>query len=379
MSTYLRSPIEFVRGDGVRVWDSDGNEYLDFFAGLSVSNLGHCHPEIVAAIREQAGLLAGSSNLFYSEPALRLSERLSETSIGGRVFLCNTGTEASECAIKIARKHAHRRGVDRPEVVSLDGGFHGRTIGALSATPRLANEELFGPLPAGFRGVPRDDAEALRGAIGPNTAAVMIEPVQGEAGIFPIADAVLRAAREACDEHGALLIFDEVQAGMGRTGTLWAYEQTGVTPDVMTAAKALGGGLPVGAVVARGEADVLEPGDHGSTFAGGPIAARAALKALELAGDPELLASVREQGERLATGLAALDGVDSVRSRGLMAALVLADGIEAAAVRDAALSNGLVTNVPGPSTIRLLPPLTITAADVDEALDKLGRAIAAGR
>ena len=249
MPTYPRAPVEFVRGEGCRIWDAEGREYLDFFSGLSVHNAGHCHPRIVAAISEQAAAIAGMSNLFYSEPAMRLTELLVSSSLGGRAFLCNSGAEANECAIKLVRKHAHGRGIERPEIISLDFAFHGRTLAALSATPRLAREDLFGPLPQGFVSVPRDDADALRAAIGPNTAAVMIEPIQGEAGVHPIADEVLIAAREACDEAGALLVFDEIQTGMGRTGTLWASEWTPVKPDVMTAAKALGGGLPVGACV----------------------------------------------------------------------------------------------------------------------------------
>jgi predicted acetylornithine/succinylornithine family transaminase len=370
MDTYARAPVQFVRGEGARLWDADGKEYLDFFAGLSVHNAGHCHPAIVEAIAEQAATFAGSSNLFYAEPAMRLSERLSESSLGGAVFLCNSGAEASECAIKLVRKHAHQRGIQRPEIVALEGGFHGRTLGALAATVKLAREDLFGPLPQGFVGVPRDDADALSAAAGPNTAAVMIEPIQGEAGIFPIADEVLMAAREVCDETGAALVFDEVQCGMGRTGTLWAYEGLGVRPDVLTSAKALGGGLPVGAVVTTPElAGVLARGDHGSTFAGAPITARAALAALDVIDDPGLLARVTVLGERLRDGLAALDQVVEVRGRGLMVGVTLAEGIDAAQVHARALEAGLVINVPGERMLRFLPPLTIEEADVDRALE----------
>jgi acetylornithine/N-succinyldiaminopimelate aminotransferase len=374
MPTYARAPVEFVRGEGARLWDSEGKEYLDFFAGLSVHNAGHCHPRIVAAIREQAELLAGSSNLYYSEPALRLSERLVDSSLGGKVFLCNSGTEANECAIKLVRKHAHARGVERPEIVVLDHAFHGRTLGALAASPRLARDDLFGPLPEGFVSVPRDDPETLRAAVGERTAAVLLEPIQGEAGVFPIADEVLIAAREACDRAGAALVFDEIQAGMGRTGSLWAYEQLPVVPDVLTTAKALGGGLPVGAVVttpALGE--VFERGDHGSTFAGGPIAARAALAALEMIDDPDPLGKVRELGERFATGLSKLERVTEVRGRGLMVGATLADGLDARDVAAKGLDAGLVFNVPGPGMLRFLPPLVIGEADVDEALELLRR------
>ena len=317
MPTYARAPVEFVRGEGARLWDAEGKEYLDFFAGLSVHNAGHCHPTIVAAIRDQAERLGGVSNLYYTEPAMRLCERLAQSSLGGKVFLCNSGTEANECAIKLVRRHAHGRGIDAPEIVVLDGAFHGRTLGALAATPRLAREDLFGPLPAGFVPVPRDDPGALRAAVGERTAAVMIEPIQGEAGIFPIADEVLLAAREACDASGALLVGDEIQTGMGRTGSLWAYEQLPVRPDLITAAKALGGGLPVGACVTTPElGEVLGRGDHGSTFAGAPIAAAAALAALDVIDDPALLRGVRELGARFMQALAALDGVAEARGRG---------------------------------------------------------------
>ena len=377
MPTYARAPVEFVRGEGARLWDSEGREYLDFFAGLSVHNAGHCHPAIVAAIREQAGEFGGSSNLFYSEPAMRLCERLVESSLGGRAFLCNSGTEASECALKLVRKHAHARGIERPEVVVLENGFHGRTLGALAASVKLARDDLFGPLPQGFVAVPRDDAEALRAAVGPGTAAVLVEPIQGEAGVFPIADEVLLAAREACEEAGALLVFDEVQTGMGRTGSLWAYQQLAVRPDVMTAAKALGGGLPVGACVTTPDlGETLTLGDHGSTFAGGPITARAALAALEVIDDPALLRSVRERGGRLSDGLRVLSGIAEVRGRGLMVGVTLAEGRDAPEVAARCLETGLVLNVPGPGMLRLLPPLVIEDADVARAIEIVDGALA---
>jgi acetylornithine/N-succinyldiaminopimelate aminotransferase len=372
MDTYARAPVEFVRGEGARLWDVDGKEYLDFFAGLSVHNAGHCHPDIVAAITEQAARLSGSSNLFYTEPAMRLAAQLSESSLGGRVFLCNSGAEASECAIKLVRKRAHLAGIDRPEIITLEGAFHGRTLGALAATPKLAREDLFGPLPQGFVSVPRDDPDALRAAVGESTAAVMIEPIQGEAGIFPIAEEVLVAAREACDAAGAALVFDEVQCGMGRTGSLWAYEQLPVEPDVMTAAKALGGGLPVGAVVTTPDlSEILTRGDHGSTFAGAPITAAAALAALSIIDDQALLARVWDLGVRLRDGLEEIDGVEEVRGRGLMIGLTLADGLDASAVAARALDDGLVINVPGERMLRLLPPLVIEPGDVDSAVEVL--------
>jgi acetylornithine/N-succinyldiaminopimelate aminotransferase len=373
MPTYARSPVEFVRGSGARLWDADGKEYVDLFAGLSVHNAGHCHPRIVAAIREQVERLAGVSNLYYTEPAMRLAERLAGSSLGGKVFLSNSGAEANECAIKLIRKHAHGRGISSPEIVVLDGAFHGRTLGTLAATPGLARDDLFGPLPGGYVAVPRDEPEALRAAVGERTAAVLVEAIQGEAGVFCIADEVLLAAREACDASGAVLVFDEIQTGMGRTGSLWAYEQLPVRPDVITAAKALGGGLPVGACVAAAElADVLERGDHGSTFAGAPIAAAAALAALEVIDDPELLRRVRSLGAGFMERLEGLDGIAEVRGRGLMVGVSLDDGLDAATVALRALEAGAVINVPGPGMLRFLPPLVIGEEEVEFAIDILG-------
>jgi predicted acetylornithine/succinylornithine family transaminase len=369
MQTYRRAPVEFVRGEGTLLWDSEGREYLDFLAGISVCSVGHCNPAVVEAVREQAGRLMHVSNLFYTEPMVRLAARLSESSLRGKVFLSNSGTEANECAIKVARKHAHRRGVEAPEIVSFERDFHGRTYGALSATPKLAENPALGPMLPGFRSVPFDDAAALRDAVGENTAAVLIEPIQGESGIYPLADETLLAARQACDEAGALLIFDEIQTGMGRTGSLWAYEQTPVRPDLLTSAKALGGGLPVGACV-LGEAlgDVLEPGDHGSTFAGGAVGSAAALAVLDLVDDAALLRRVRELGAGLCQSLLALDGVVEVRGRGLMLGVGLDGAIDAAALGSDLLDRGLVVNVPEPGTLRLLPPLTVDSAQIERAV-----------
>jgi acetylornithine/N-succinyldiaminopimelate aminotransferase len=369
IASYARLPVEFVRGEGARLWDAEGNEYLDFLCGISVTSLGHCHPAVVAAVRDQVGRLMHTSNLFYTEPSMRLAERLSRLSLGGKVFFCNSGAEANEAAIKLARK-ARRGG----EIVVLHGAFHGRTYGALSATPQEAKQAPFAPLVPGFRAV-APEPEALRAAVDERTAAVLLEPIQGESGVHVLSEELLAAARAACDEHGAALIFDEIQTGMGRTGTLWAYQQTGVVPDAMTVAKALGGGLPIGALV-TGErlADTLEPGDHGSTFAGGPLAAAAALVALELTDDPALLERVRELGAALAAGLRELPHVVSVRGRGLMLACTL-DVPAPAAMRRALLRERLVVNATGPDTLRLLPPLTIGREECDDALVRLGRAL----
>jgi acetylornithine/N-succinyldiaminopimelate aminotransferase len=369
IASYARLPVEFVRGEGSRLWDAEGNEYLDFLCGISVTSLGHCHPRIVEAVREQVSRLMHVSNLFYTEPAMRLAERLSESSLGGKVFFCNSGAEANEAAIKLVRKA--RRGGD---VVVVHDAFHGRTYGALSATPQEAKQAPFAPLVPGFRAV-EPTPEAIGAAVDGQTAAVLIEPIQGESGVNVLSEELLRAARAACDEHGAALIFDEIQTGMGRTGTLWAYEQTGVVPDAITSAKALGGGLPIGALVTGPRlADVFEPGDHGSTFAGGLVVAAAALAALELTDDPELLRNVREQGERLAAGLAELPHVCSVRGRGLMLACELdlsAPELVARALRE----QRLVLNATGPATLRLLPPLIVSSEEVDEALARLAAAL----
>jgi acetylornithine/N-succinyldiaminopimelate aminotransferase len=314
--SYARFPVEFARGEGARLWDDEGNEYLDFLAGISVSSVGHCHPAVVAAVREQTGRLMHVTNLFYTEPPMRLAERLSERSLGGKVFFSNSGAEAVEAAIKLARK-ARRGG----KIVVAEQAFHGRTYGALSATPQESKQEPFAPLVPGFVVVPKDPA-ALDAAVDEDTAAVLLEPVQGETGIHVLSDELLRTARAACDRTGAALIFDEIQCGLGRTGTLWAQEHSGVTPDAMTVAKALGGGMPIGALITGPRlADVFEPGDHGSTFAGGPVVAAAGLAVLDVVDDDVLLARVGELGERLAAGLAELPGVREVRGRGLMRAI----------------------------------------------------------
>ncbi len=376
MQTYRRAPVEFVRGEGTLLWDAEGKEYLDFLAGISVCSVGHCHPAMVEAVREQAGRLMHVSNLFYTEPMVRLAERLSRSSLGGRVFLANSGTEANECAIKVARKHAHRRGVSSPEIVSFERDFHGRTYGALSATPKLAENEALGPMLPGFRAVPFDDAGALREAVHEETAALLIEPIQGESGVYPLSEETLLAAREACDEVGALLIFDEIQTGMGRTGSLWAYQQTPVRPDLLTSAKALGGGLPVGACVAsEGLGEVLEPGDHASTFAGGAVVSAAALAVLDLVDDAALLRRVRELGAALREQLLAGEGVVEVRGRGLMLGVGLAQGIDADAVGADLLRRGLIVNVPEPGTLRLLPPLTVDSAQIERAIALIGESL----
>jgi predicted acetylornithine/succinylornithine family transaminase len=369
VGTYARNPVEFVRGEGARLWDADGDEYLDFLAGISVLNVGHCHPKVIATAREQLGRLTHATNLYYTEPAMRLSQALAEGSLGGKVFLCNSGAEANEAAIKLARRA--RPGGD---IVVLRDAFHGRTYGALSATPQESKQAPFAPLVPGFV-VAEKTAEAIDAAVGPGTAAVLIEPIQGESGVLIVPDEVLVAARNAADRSGAALIFDEVQTGMGRTGTLWAYDQTPVVPDALTSAKALGGGLPIGALITGpGLADVLEPGDHGSTFAGGPVVCAAALAALEICSDPALLSSVLELGERARMALAELPGVRDVRGRGLMIAFDVNDASGAPELaRRALLEQRLVINATGPTTIRLEPPLVVSRDQIDDAIARLAR------
>lgn len=369
--SYARFPVEFVRGEGAWLWDSDGVGYLDFLCGISVMSLGHCHPRVVAAVRDQVGRLMHTSNLFYTEPAMLLAERLSRSSLGGKVYFCNSGAEANEAAIKLARK-AKPQG----DIVVVHNAFHGRTYGALSATPQESKQAPFAPLVPGFRAVPADP-DALTAAIDERTAAVLLEPIQGETGVNVMSDELLLAARAACDVNGAALVFDEIQTGMGRTGTLWAYEQTGVTPDALTSAKALGGGLPIGALITGPRlADVLQPGDHGSTFAGGPVVAAAALAAFDITSSSALLTRVREAGTSLRDGLAELPHVLAVRGRGLMLACEL-DISAPEVVRHALLSEHLIVNATGPTTVRLLPPLVVSEQEIDQALERLATALIA--
>jgi acetylornithine/N-succinyldiaminopimelate aminotransferase len=363
--TYARFDVEFASGSGCVLVDSEGNEYLDFLAGISVLNAGHCHPHVVAAVQEQAATLMHVSNLYWNAPMVRLASRLTESSLGGVVFFTNSGAEANEAAIKLVRK-ARPRG----DVVVFHGAFHGRTYGALSATPQESKQAPFAPLVPGFRAI-APDVEAVRAAVDSQTAAVLMEPVLGESGVHPMPVELLRAAREACDAVGAALVFDEVQTGMGRTGTLWAYEQSGVVPDAMTVAKSLGGGLPIGALVIGPRlADVFAPGDHGSTFAGGPLACAAANAAFDVLSDPSLLARVRERGERLAEGLRELPRVTEVRGIGLMVAADVDEDAPGLA-RRALLEQRLVINATGPRTLRFLPPLVVSEAQIDDALARL--------
>ncbi len=371
LSTYARYDVEFVRGEGARLWDSDGHEYLDFLSGISVTSVGHAHPRVVAAIAEQSARLIHVGNLYYTDPMARLADRLAGLSLGGGVFFTNSGAEAIEAAIKVARKA--KQGGD---VITFHRAFHGRTYGALSATPQEAKQAPFAPLVPGFRAIDAT-SEAIGEAIDDRTAAVIIEPIQGETGVHVIPDDVLIAARKACDRHGAALIFDEIQCGLGRAGRRWGYEWSGVIPDALTTAKALGGGLPIGALV-TGERlrNVLVPGDHGSTFPGGPVICAAAHAALDVLTDEVVLERVRDLGDHLRGALAELSGVTDVRGRGLMIAFDIEGGGAPDVVARALYDERLVINATGPETIRLLPPLIIDRGQADDALARIARTLA---
>jgi acetylornithine/N-succinyldiaminopimelate aminotransferase len=365
LPTYRRFDVTFVRGSGARLWDSDGNEYIDLLAGIATVQLGHCHPAIVAALERQARSLWHVSNFFYNQPMVELAERLVTRSLGGGVFFTNSGAEAIECALKLARRHR-----PRGEFVVLEGGFHGRTFGALSATPQPSKQEPFAPLVPGVRVVPRDDPERLAASVDERCAAVLVEPIQGEGGVHPLTRELLAAARAACDRSGALLVFDEVQCGIGRTGSLFAYqhEDVAVTPDVVCLAKGLGGGFPIGAcVVTPALRETLRPGDHGSTFGGNALACAVANAVLDVVDDHAFLARVRARGERLRRGLAEL-GLH-VRGRGLMLAFALDDA--PAFVERALHEARLVLNATGPDTVRLVPPLVIEDEEIDSALARI--------
>ncbi len=363
LPTYARAEITVVRGDGCRVWDDRGREYLDFGAGIAVVGLGHCAPAPLAAAHEQLDRLWHASNLYWTEPMLRLAALLAERFEGGRAFFCNSGAEAIEAALKIARK-----ATGRTRIVALEGGFHGRTLGALSATGQPSKWEGFGPLVPGVAFARPNDIESLEAALAPaaDTALLLLEPVLGEGGVIPLEPAFAQAAAELALEIGALLCVDEIQAGMGRTGTFFAYEQLGIRPDLVTLAKGLANGLPMGALLA-GEraAPGFVPGDHGSTFGGNPVVAAAAAAVVE-AIDDDLLANVRGRGAQLAVGLAAFPAVRSVRGRGLLLGAQL--DRQAGPVIDACREQGLLVLSAGPDVLRLTPPLVVSAAEVAQAL-----------
>jgi acetylornithine/N-succinyldiaminopimelate aminotransferase len=363
LPTYARAEVTFVRGEGCRVWDDEGRSYLDFVAGIAVTGLGHRHPAVTAAVHEQLDELWHVSNLYWTEPMLRLAGLLSERMGGAQAFFCSSGAEANEAALKVARKVT-----GRPRIVALEGGFHGRTLGALSVTGQPAKWEGFGPLLPGVTFARPNDVESLESAVSPggDLAVIVLEPVLGEGGVIPVERRFAQAAAEIAREVGALVCVDEVQTGIGRTGTFFAFEQLGLEPDLVTLAKGLGNGLPIGALLARARvAGAVGPGDHGATFGGNPVVCAAACVVVESI-DDELLAHVAACGERLATGLAGMPCVREVRGRGLMLAAVL--DRDAAPVVDACREHGLLVLTAGPDVLRLLPPLVVDEAEIDEAL-----------
>lgn len=395
LQTYPRPPFALTHGEGVYLYDTEGNGYLDLVAGIAVNALGYGDPDLVHAISQQAAQLIHTSNLYHTAPQAELAAALCDASFADKVFFSNSGAEANEAAIKFARKWAYTHKqpdpdtlpplyvrahhiVDKTELVTFSGGFHGRSTGALSVTPRPKYQDPFRPLLPDVKVAPYNDLDAAAKLIWPGTCAVIVEPVQGEGGIHPATPEFLQGLRDLCDANGAILIFDEVQCGVGRTGSLFAYEQYGVEPDILTLAKPLAGGLPIGAtLVNRKIADVINYGEHGSTFGGGPVVTRAAKVVLDKVGDPAFLAAVQEVGAYFKAELEALQSplITDVRGTGLMLGLELS--IPATEVVKAGYAHGLLMVNAGPNTLRFVPPLTLEKYHIDEVIEKLGRILAA--
>ncbi len=378
LNTYARAPFVLARGEGMYLYDEDGKAYLDFSSGISVNALGHADPEIAAAVSQQIAQLSHVCNLYHSAPHADLAEALCARSFADKVYFCNSGTEAVEAAIKFARKYARTmHGPGKTGIVAFSGSFHGRTIGALALTAREKYQAPFRPLMPGASFAPFNDLAATEKLIGPDTCAVFVEPVQGEGGIHPATAEFLVGLRAACDRYGALLVFDEIQCGMGRTGTLWGYEHSGVTPDMMTLAKALGGGLPIGATLLTDRvAAVMAPGDHGSTFAGGPVICRAAEVVLRRVSDPAMLAHIRAMGARLVEGLRGLDHSRIVEIRALGLMIGVEFDMEVAPLIAAGHAHGLLMINAGPNVLRLLPPLIVEESHIAQFLSTLDAILA---
>ena len=376
LPTYARLPVRFVRGQGCRLWDENGDEYLDAVAGIAVCALGHCHPDVTAVLREQAGILVHTSNLYRIEPQETLASRLTEASGMERAFFCNSGAEANECALKIARLHAARKNITSPEVLVVEGAFHGRTLMTLSASSGARVRDGFAPYAEGFVRVGFNDLPMMQAALAqhPNAVAVLIEPIQGEGGVRPVDDDYLVGLRKLCDAHDALLILDEVQTGMGRTGRLFAYQHAGILPDAVTLAKALGNGYPIGACLTRGAAaTALTAGQHGTTFGGSHLACRVGLSVLDALDKEQLLERAEQLGntlmERFHAALAELPGIESIRGRGLMIGIELSEPVSDLVAR--ALQERLLINVTQERVIRLLPPLVISDEEADLLCERL--------
>jgi predicted acetylornithine/succinylornithine family transaminase len=377
--TGRRTPVTLVRGEGSYVWDDQGNRYLDFVAGIAVVSLGHCHPVLVDAIKRQAETLIHVSNLFYTVPQLQLAELLVQHSCFDRVYFCNSGAEANEAAIKLARKWGRENRNGAYEIISALNSFHGRTLAAVTATGTEKYKAPYAPLTPGFVNVPFNDVEAIKAATTDRTCAVLLEPIQGEGGVNIPDDDYLKQVRAWCDAQRLLLILDEVQTGVGRTGTLWAYEQFGIEPDVMTLAKGLAGGVPIGAILAKERvAATFQPGDHGSTFGGNPLATAAGYAVLKYVIDHDIPAQVKAKGERLMARLRGLEDrhpvIREVRGRGLLCAVEFETDIAEEVVR-VALGEGLLLNNLRPNVLRIAPPLTVSDAEIDEAVAALDRVL----
>ena len=379
MNTYGRLPMALVKGEGAYVWDADGNKYLDFVAGLAVNSLGHCHPEVVEAIRVQAGTLMHVSNLYWIEPQVKLARILVENSAQDKVFFCNSGAEANEGAIKLARKYARKyMGPDKYEIITMDQSFHGRTLATITATAQPKYQKDLDPLPQGFKYVPFNDFAALEAAISPNTCAIMLEPIQGEGGVNVADYDYMQKVQQLCVDQHLLLMFDEVQCGLGRTGKLFAYEHYGVEPDIITLAKAIAGGFPMGALLAKEKvAGCFLPGDHASTFGGNPLAAAAGYAAISILADKSFLAETAEKGLYFEKKLYQLKEkysfITDVRGKGLILGLGIT--VEGKPIVDTCLNNGLLINCVGSNVLRFIPPLIITQQNIDSAVQILDEAM----
>ena len=373
-----------VKGLGSRVWDQDGREFIDLAGGIAVNSLGHCHPQLVAALTEQAGKLWHVSNVFTNEPVLKLAHALTAATFADRAFFCNSGAEANEACFKLARKYAADHfGPEKNEIISCKNSFHGRTLFTVSVGGQPKYTEGFAPVPAGIHHFEFNNIDSLKAAINDKTCAVVIEPVQGEGGVLPADKAFLEAARELCNQHNALLIFDEVQTGVGRTGSLYAYQEYGVTPDILSSAKSLGGGFPIGAMLTTDKiAQSFSVGTHGTTYGGNPLAASVALKVIEIINTPEVLAGVRAKSQRLRDGLNAINAkyqvFKEVRGMGLLLGCVLTDAFAGRAKDfvNAASKHQLLLLVAGVNVVRLAPSLVVEDSDIDEALQRLDAAVA---
>ena len=379
MHTYNRPDIVFSHGKGMYVYDSDGNKYLDFTSGIAVTSLGHSDPDWGAAVSQQAGKLTHVSNLFHTAPQAQLAQKLVENSFADKVFFCNSGSEANEAALKFARKVGKMQHDSKTNIVAFSGGFHGRTMGSLSATYKEQYREPFAPLVPGITFVPFNDLAAAREAIDDYTCAVIVEPIQGEGGVNPATPEFLHGLRAACDAHSALLIFDEVQCGLGRTGQLWAHRQVNVTPDIMTLAKPLAGGLPIGAtLVTQAVAEAIKPGDHGSTFAAGPLVCAAANVVFDKVNQPDFLQSVQENGAYLMRRLQTLelDHIVDVRGQGLLVGVALNQ--PAAPIMAAARGKGVLILTAGDNVLRLAPPLIVSKGEIDTAVTTIANCLEEG-